>query len=499
MRTIAGVEITQDAVKFALAERRGKTVRVLDCGRVPLSGGATPGQVVADMRDEGRLPTDHLRITLGTQKSHLKILTLPPMPRADLAKALHIEVERELEVFPEELTYTHEVLPHLGGRSPQRILLALTPRRGIVELEGDCAVHGLRPEVITLGSLALLTHIRRAMPSADATGAIGVLHLEAQTAVLAIVEAGTLRLVREIAQGVSTQLFADGAAGEPAETAEEDALDLLSRSLSEIGKIAEQIRKTLEYDRRAHAGQPVAAFFLAGDVTRAKEMAPILENEIRMPVRLLDPLAGLAAHDLDAARVEEGPVYALPLALVAADTASRIPSLGSPHSATREVKKLWRGAAATWAAGIASAVVLSLAADHLGAAREAVDFLETRDEAEMSEAHDVPTPLALLEELGGWSGALPIQRLARVSELLPRGAKLSELSLDRRGEHMELRLQGEIRDRESERRLEIFNHLLAQLEQEPGVGDVIACPVEGAMPAGSDAFPFDLTVEVSLP
>ena len=500
MAFITGVEITPTELKYAIVRPKRRGLSVVKHGREPLSGGATPGAVLSRLKREGSLDLGRIRIALGTQTAHLKVLSFPPMPKRDLERVILHEIEGELEILPDELVYGYEVFHRKKKGDSFRVLVALTGKEGIQALDEDLRRHGIEPELVTLGSTALMEHVRTLSPAAGRAdhGAVGVLHLSTHLMVLAIVEEDTVRLVRDVAVGVEAGLLQ-----EPIRTGTDDLpgdfdLDLITRDLDEITKVSQQIRRTLDYDARSHPANPVAKLYLAGDVTRTKEIASILQNDVRVPLEIFDPLASFEVEDESLGA--EGPAYALPLALAAAGNPRTVPNLGARPREPRVPAKAWRPAALVWVLAAGATFALQAVTDRLQTQRAAFAELETEKTWLEGQGAELTLPLQILQGFGGWTGSVPEPYLARVCAVLPEEAAVTRVAIARDDEgRLVLRLDGRIRGRLHDDRLATWNDLVSRTKDEASFREVEVDPVLGRSPAIAATLPFGMTITVEGP
>ncbi|MBD3334811.1 MAG: hypothetical protein GF355_04790 [Candidatus Eisenbacteria bacterium] len=493
MDTICGVEITLEDIKYAVLERHGRRHRAVSHGRVELDGSAAPGSVLAELIGSGRLPGKDLRLALGTQTALMKVRSFPGMPRKDLDRVLANEIQHEMEILPDEFLSRYEILSHPGKSSPYEVLITLTPRRGVAEIEEDLDRHGVAPTLLTLSSSALLAHVRGAGASPAAGTARGILYIASRLMVLAIIEGSSIRLVRDVGVGMTAESLEGDSKNDSTKTPDWD-LDQIGRMLDDITQIAQQIRRTLEYDSRSHPNDAVEGLLLSGDIARAREIAPILQNEVGLPVEILDPLQGLELGRESGSLQEDGPAYTLPIALAMAADPHVLPDLRSgvrPKALRRRPRLAVAGVWAVAALMMMTVAVTQNRLEDLQADRERL--LRARPAPETAEPAESPGQ-TLLSELGGVEGAIPLKGLHTLIEALPAEVVLDRLSVTRDG--LVVRAEGEIRAATAQRRLEIWGELQDRLLSRPELRSVTFDPLQRVSSSSAASLPVGLTAEV---
>lgn len=498
---ICGVELTPDALKYAIVENKRGRQRVVSHGRVTLIEGLTPGQALAELQRQSSISVRRVRLALGTQTAHIKMHNFPPMSKADLYQVIQNEIRKELEMIPDEFVYGYEILPRRKKKDPYQVLVALTPREGIAAIEQDLAEQKFEPELITLSSLALMSHVRT-LTTSMGNKAVAVLHVGSRLMVLAIVEGDSIRIVRDVAGGIEfknlnniqlTGTYDFNNVPEPEE------LERIVHVLDEIARVSQQIKKTLDYDGTSHPQSPVERLFFTGDVSGVEEIGSILENEIGLPVEMLELPSGLEIADRCVSLRNEGSVYALPLALAATSQVEKIPDLQTRVRRVRFPLGKTAAAAGVWAAVVGSALTIGITKDQVDNSKRLRNQLKEERSALMELEIEPSAPMELLSRLGGWSGVIPQQHIRRLSEILPPEALLMDLSSVRQVDGLILRAQGYIQHTSPERRLEAWNLLLTRLQQEPSYLDVRIDPMEIDSRTQTTRLPFGFTLTVEVP
>jgi len=331
-----GVEITDGELRYVVLDGTERRPRLLCHGRIPLdetesacSVTQREGEVsclaraIAMMRREAGVSQVPTRVALGTQSSILRVLSLPPMPKADLERVVQGEADKERKILGEELSHGFRILPAARGEKKRTALLALSSREGIEEAEEAAAWSGRLPESLTTSSLAVLAvaaGIARASGSREPSA---LLHLGSDRMILTVTEGEGFRQFRDLGLGMNASLLQERAAtgtDGPVQEMDWDRLDQIGRG-----------RQTLDVDQRQRPDSPVTRLVLAGDATRAGAMAPLLENELGLPVTVLDPLENLDCPGNDGNLRPQAASLVLPIALARSANREGLLHLGRRH------------------------------------------------------------------------------------------------------------------------------------------------------------------------
>lgn len=128
--------------------------------------------------------------------------------------------------------------------------------------------------------------------------------------------------------------------------------DQIDRGLLDLVELVDQIRKTLRHHESQREGDPVTRIWLAGEATGAESLAPLLQNDLRIPVEILpDPPWEEGAGEIEA---REAPSFTLTFAASALRTEETSLSFVL-HAPRREGLGKWR---ALSAAAIATCLAL---------------------------------------------------------------------------------------------------------------------------------------------
>lgn len=487
MSVTCGVEISTRLLKYVVLQKRGKTHRVLAHGRHEIESLEDAATILREARAQGLIPTSRIRVAAARRTSRLQDLRLPPMPKKELRAVVRGEVERELELLHEDLEWRYQILP--SEKDQRRVLVALTPRSDMHELLRELVHAGFLVEVLTPASAALLSHLVHQKWTREAPEPFAVVHVELSRTVVAIVDAGNLRLLRDLNLGLDTGLLRARAGDPETPDLEVDALESLSQGLQQISEVATQIRRTLDYDRRHFAHRPVERIYLAGDVARSDDLLRVFHNEVRLTTEVLDP--GVGTHLIeDAPEAAEGASFIVPMVLARETRLDHfshfepdLPSASTPPALR------WAGVIA----GVAVLVVLAQIPnflDHLALQSEGQALLQRKSDLEAQTRLDENGTdyWAALQKLERAYQGIPLAPVYRLGSDWPDPAWLQSLRVASHDAGWRIELAGtfDLREEDATRR---WGNWLSALERDARITELRLEPVAGIADAQVDQLP----------
>ena len=474
-----GVEIGPKTIKYVVLKGGGRRCVAARHGRVVLAAGQSAADAMRELRDRGEIPS-RVRVASGLDMGQLRHISLPPMPARELRQAIQHEIDRESGIVDEGMASGYQILGReTDGR--RSVLIAQTPRAAIESLEKEIVAAGFQIETLTTSSVALLSYALTKLDLSDPDQAITVVHLGDGRMLLAVLERGRIRLMRDLGLGLDASLLgtleldATGTTGTPVgDGVDWDLLEGLSRGLSEVAQVAGQIRRTLEHDSQQSPIRPVVRMLLAGDVTRAEALVPLIANEIDLPIELLDP-----SHELVATADDpfdgEGPSYALPFALAKLRNPRAPLHLGRfPRAGSNDL--LRNVALATVAVGLLG-VLVSFFIDpevrRLEEARRALDDEITVLEGAIGASAE---PGGLAETPGTLRSLMenpsPREVLRWAASAVPARETIDELSLLRDGPAWKVSMEGSFHGQRGASGVLDWSRFLQHLENERRIRDL---------------------------
>jgi type IV pilus assembly protein PilM len=312
-----GLDIGATAVRATVLEPRtvgGRpTVSVKGAGKVDLEPGVVvngavqePGALTAALKQlwqVQKLSANRVILGVANQQVLVRQLTIPDLDAQQRAKALPFQA-REIVALPIDQVVLD--FCQLGGPDPETNmvsgLLLATPRAPIISAVGAIERAGLKVARVDLSSFGLLRSIADDEPAVEAVVDIG-----AQLTTVLIHQRGVPRLVRTLARGGHqlTEEISDrmGINEQEAESAKRDVglygdHSEITRMLAEaLRPLVAEIRTSVQYYRSSSAGEQLTRMSLTGGGSRLPGMAQMLEEQLGVPTRIVDPTQHLENQD----------------------------------------------------------------------------------------------------------------------------------------------------------------------------------------------------------
>ncbi|HET9941155.1 MAG TPA: pilus assembly protein PilM [Candidatus Eisenbacteria bacterium] len=245
-------------------------------------------------------------------------LTLPRMKGGDLRAALALEC-RNLIGYPiEEAVIRHEVLgPSVQGAGVD-VLVAVAPKRAVLESIRALESAGLVPRRLTIRAVALRSLLRSAR-SLDRDEDVAYLDLGPRESHITIVRGDEIRFTRECGVGVAsfidalrsivvpgqgvrlldageaeTLLLSHGVLGgrEEQPSSEIPASAVLVMLRPSLERLTRELWNSVDYVHEQFHGQTVSKIALLGETARVPGLDSYLAGVLKMPVETVDSEQG---------------------------------------------------------------------------------------------------------------------------------------------------------------------------------------------------------------
>jgi len=194
----------------------------------------------------------------------------PPLSGKELENAVNLEAQRVMFGRLNEVETDFQVLPQSEEKDgKQNILFVAVPKLMVRERMETLGQAGLNPIAIDIDCLALANCFLRLKSLAPEEEAI-VLNLGTRLINLVILGKESLYFIRDISLGL------------------ESPLDLKDRSV--LGRIIEEIRRSIHYHEERGGKNRVARIFLTGGNAAMLEMSDSFLKDLGLPVEKWNPL-----------------------------------------------------------------------------------------------------------------------------------------------------------------------------------------------------------------
>ncbi|MCX8118573.1 MAG: type IV pilus assembly protein PilM [Desulfobacterota bacterium] len=472
-----GLDIGSHSIKLVGLKKtsRGPFLSCLGLKRIPQGIDREDTQALAillrDLMEETGLQTKKVRLTVSGSGIQIRRLTLPAMPKRELAKALPWEMKSHLPYPPE----TAQIRSHLLGEFVEEgtkrldLLVVACPNSLIDRTLSIATGAGLRVSHLDVNAFALwnLLLLGDRLKIGETTALID---LGSEKISLYLFKDLTLQFSREITPAGAdlTRAITDGIpferdlaflfekaekikeeVGIPSEvqgagTPEREEIDLskiaflmrpvLERWVSEIGR-------SFDFYQTQFYGERIDRVLLTGGGAHLKNLSPYLEGELGLPVEIFNPLKGMPfeAKSIDPGGVEQRGSMFASAAGVALSGPKQIEFLP-------EKEPLWLKVANEKSLYVAVPILTGLIflGTHLYKTDQVAMLQRERDEkmAKVEKLEALRTKLALLKEkeakiaqdLSLYPSAIappfPYRRLLReITSLIPENVTLTSLEV----------------------------------------------------------------------
>jgi Tfp pilus assembly PilM family ATPase len=264
--------------RLAVASARGSDVYIEQAFSVPL--GLRDGEAKSDSSPEaigeklrGAMSAARVRATdalvvVGRANIELKQLTLPPVPDEELPDMVRLQAMREFHSLGEN--WPLDYLPLNNGAQENRTVLAaaMSPEL-LAQFQQVCQAAGLTVARLILRPCAAASlFLRRPESTAEQVRLlVDFLNDEADLTVLVGRDAAFLRTAR-----LPVNVLSDAESSRP---------------------LLAEIRRTIAAAQNQLGGRKVEAIYVCGTQAEHAAVVSRLEQELGLPARLFDPLAGL--------------------------------------------------------------------------------------------------------------------------------------------------------------------------------------------------------------
>lgn len=316
-----------------------KSIAVLNLGSQRLSGAIfskTGGDLVlkkyefVDMTgdptvDASRLP--QLKVGLDELASRLKIkksavwyavaghtvftrfVKLPPVQADRVAQIVEFEARQNVPFPINEVVWDYEFVAEGGGET--EVVLVAMKSDALNEINDQVVAAGPQTAGVDVAPMALFNTFRYSYPDVDETSVL--IDLGARSTNLVFVDAGkfftrnvlvggasiTTAISKEFgisfaqaeAQKVSQGFVAQGGAVQEHADPEIAALSKVIRNAA--SNLHTQIMRTITFYRSQQGGAPPKRVFITGGGALLSNMAVFLEEKLKMPVEIFNPLRGV--------------------------------------------------------------------------------------------------------------------------------------------------------------------------------------------------------------
>jgi Tfp pilus assembly PilM family ATPase len=278
MARFLALEWDSHEARVAVASSRGSDVLVEHAFSVPLaardgqeksdSSPAAIGERIGAALSQARIKSAEALVAVGRSSIELKQLSLPPVPDEELPDMVRLQAMREFHSLAENWPLDFSAISDGNSESRSVLAAAMSPEL-FGQFEQVCQSAGAKAARMVLRPCAAASlFLRRPESTAEPVRLlVDLLNEEADLTVLVNRDAVFLRTARLPAAALSDP---------------ESCRPLVA-----------EIRRTLAAAQNQLVGRKVEAIYVCGSPTEHASMISRLEQELSLPTRLFDPLAGL--------------------------------------------------------------------------------------------------------------------------------------------------------------------------------------------------------------
>lgn len=324
-RHVVGLRIGSTQLAAAHVVSNGRA-ELLQLARTPLERGVVANGEVRDAEAlaaalkrffaERKLPRRDVRLGIASSRLGVRVLDVPAVddPK-QFENAIRFRAQELLPIPVVDAILDHvvlgDVVPEEGGEPLRRVLLVFAHRDLVERYVDVCRSAGVRLAGIDLDAFALLRAVAPEPQEGRAVVAVAVGHertilavsdgrvcaltrvLEWGSSALDVAIARALDLAPSQAEPVKHGLSLD-AAQAPAGLSEIQLEAVKSAVRGEIGVLGRELVSSLRFYQSRPESLPIGEVLLAGGGAQLEGFAAEVEGLLGAPVRLADPLAGVA-------------------------------------------------------------------------------------------------------------------------------------------------------------------------------------------------------------
>lgn len=312
MSTVLGLDLGSYAFKAVLGSWKGKTFQIEQALEQPNPLGtlfpANPQQrseLVKSLQsffEQNKLSPREVRVSLPESVVVTKIISMPQLSEAELASAIHWQVEQHIPIPLEELQYEYSILrQHNDPQNKTMDILIIGTQKQLVQSLADMFVEaGIDVSSLETDTLAQL---RVTEPLIVSPQPVAFLHIGAQTSTLSIVHESTLAFVYSfgVAGFLLTRAIEQAIHLDPARSEEYKRSFGLLPGKAEgkvrqalqpvVQSIVTETQKAFHYFTSQYTGQNISRLYVSGGSLYLPDLLPFLSQSLTvevLPLRLAE-------------------------------------------------------------------------------------------------------------------------------------------------------------------------------------------------------------------
>ncbi|HUI43631.1 MAG TPA: type IV pilus assembly protein PilM [Terriglobia bacterium] len=315
-RDLVGVDIGTSSVKAVQLRKKGREIELVSAGLADLSPDAIVDGAIMDTLSvsaaiskvfhDNHISTRRVATSVSGSAVMVKRIGVTAASQEELAEAVPAEARRQLSSDPAELNLDYQLLGPGSSPNVLDVMLVAARREKVSAYTGVLSQAGKKPQLIDIDGFAVQNAFETGyQPPPDST--LALLNVGASQMNVNIVSNGVPVFARDIPFGgmqytealqkaleVSFEEAEKLKRGEEHPKVTAEARDAVLASVTQ--NLVAEIRGTFNFFRQMTGSAAIDRIYLSGGTARLAGLAERVEQELAIPVEILDPLRGIAAN-----------------------------------------------------------------------------------------------------------------------------------------------------------------------------------------------------------
>jgi type IV pilus assembly protein PilM len=317
-KDIYGIDMGSKSIKIVRLNRKSKSDpwTLQRWAWLPFSGAGetsviekTPEaiQLIKDFLGKEKGGTRSVAISVSGNSVVVRYVKLPKTSKEHLTKMLALEAEPYIPFAIPEVDLGFDILGEVteDGQPKMDTVLVAVKKEVLAQHLDIIRSCGLQPVVVDIDAFCLQRVAPMPPPSgAESNEAVMVLNIGASVTTMSILEQGVCRVARDVfiaGNAVDKALqknpnFSPEEADKVKQSVSLSTLEGSEASKTIIAVLKDlilEIQRSLDFYLSQRAERQVQKIFLSGGCARLRGLNTFLSSELRLPVELLDPFAGI--------------------------------------------------------------------------------------------------------------------------------------------------------------------------------------------------------------
>ncbi|KKT62300.1 hypothetical protein A2Y47_00445 [Candidatus Giovannonibacteria bacterium RIFCSPLOWO2_12_43_8] len=337
--SILGLDISDRSLKFAELVLKDGHLELEKFGsRVIPEGLIKSGEIInKDALIEylksnlGEFEGREIALSLPEEKVFVALVTMPPMPGANVHEALELQLEEHIPLAAADAIFDFELVPQSAdSKDHLDVILVAMPKKLIEDYRNIVRAIGLRPYVFEMETQAL---VRSIVPK-DEEGTVMIMDFGRTRTSFAIVSGGMIRftstvsvagesLDASLAKVFNVDLFsAERLKKERGFVRTKENQEVFNALLPVVSAVKEEVFRHLifwqNHAQHAHYSKSeISKLYLCGGESNLTGLSEYLSYDLKLPVEIANPWVNITSFDkyIPAINANESLSYATALGL----------------------------------------------------------------------------------------------------------------------------------------------------------------------------------------